>query len=177
MGPAATVIIPTYGPASFACWAVKSVQQQTVENIEIFIICDGSPQKYVSFFKEMEKEDRRIKVFYFPKSKRTGEPHRDIVIKQSMGKIICYCCHDDLWMPNHIAIAEKTLKKHPFTHTLHTSINLPKKRRKGKNDIRFVKCIDLHNSIIFKSIFHGSSYFGLTFVSHTRESYFQLNER
>lgn len=177
MEPAATVIIPTYGTASFACWAVKSVQQQTVKNIEIFIICDGSPKEYLSFFEKMAAEDRRIKVFHFPKSKRTGEPHRDKVIKQARGGIICYCSHDDLWLPNHIAEVEKSMTINSFTHTLHTSINEPKKIRKRHKDIRFVVCVDLNNRLIFKSIFHGSSYFGLTFSAHRRESYFQLPER
>ena len=77
----ATVIIPTYGNASFARWAIKSVQQQTVKDIEICIICDGSPENMVSFFKAMSKEDSRLKVYEYPKSPRTGEPYRDIVIK------------------------------------------------------------------------------------------------
>ena len=63
----ATVIIPTFGNAKFARWAVKSVQRQTVTDIEICIICDGSPENMVSFFNNMRKEDPRIKVFVFPK--------------------------------------------------------------------------------------------------------------
>jgi glycosyltransferase involved in cell wall biosynthesis len=75
----ATVIIPTFGNATFAGWAIKSVQNQTVKNIEICIICDGSPENMVSFFRNIEKEDSRVKVFVFPKSPRTGEPYRDII--------------------------------------------------------------------------------------------------
>jgi|SRR5271157_1749191 len=103
----ATVIIPTFGNAKFARWAVKSVQRQTVTDIEICIICDGSPENMVSFLNNMRKEDPRIKVFVFPKSPRTGEPYRDIVIKQTTGKIICYCSHDDLWLPDHVRTMEK----------------------------------------------------------------------
>ena len=70
----ATVIIPTFGNAKFARWAIKSVQQQSIKDIEICIICDGSPEEMISFFKGMEKEDPRVQVFVFPKSPRTGEP-------------------------------------------------------------------------------------------------------
>ena len=116
MDARATVIIPTFGNATFARWAIKSVQQQTVKDIEICIICDGSTEHMISFFKNMEEEDPRLKVFVFPKSPRAGEPYRDIVIKQTTGRNICYCSHDDLWLPYHIQEIEQSLNICCFTH-------------------------------------------------------------
>ncbi len=43
-----TVIFPTFGSASFSKWALKSVCDQTVIDIEIFIICDGSPKEMIN---------------------------------------------------------------------------------------------------------------------------------
>ena len=106
----ATVIIPTFGEARFSRWAIRSIQEQTVGDIEIFIICDGSPSHMVSFFQAIADKDSRIKIHCFPKSKRTGEPYRDTIIrKEARGKNIFYCSHDDLWFPNHIA----ELENHP----------------------------------------------------------------
>ena len=62
----ATVIIPTFGQAKFSAWPIKSVQAQTVKEIEICIICDGSAENMVEFFNALAKEDPRIKVFSFP---------------------------------------------------------------------------------------------------------------
>jgi glycosyltransferase involved in cell wall biosynthesis len=104
----ATVIIPTFGNAKFARWAVKSVQQQTVTDIEICIICDGSPENMVSFFENMGKEDPRIKVFVFPKSPRTG--NLISIRNQTNHREITYCSHDDLWLPDHVRTMEKALK-------------------------------------------------------------------
>ena len=126
MSARATIIIPTFAQARFARWAVKSVQQQTVREIEICIICDGSPPEMVSFFEDMAKEDSRICVFAYSKSPRTGEPYRDEVIRKMTGKIVCYCCHDDLWFPDHIETMEKALQKFDFTHTYHAIVNNPK---------------------------------------------------
>ncbi len=172
----ATVIIPTFGNAPFACWAIKSVQQQTVKNIEICIICDGSPQDMISLFQDMAQEDRRLKVFVFTKSPRTGEPYRDIVIKQTTGTMICYCSHDDLWLPYHIEELEKSLKKSWFTHSLHTFINLPE-TIKNKNDLSAgIYWINLKDREIIKRMRGGENFFGLTFGAHTRRSYIELEE-
>ncbi|MHB8138003.1 MAG: glycosyltransferase family A protein [Smithellaceae bacterium] len=172
----ATVVIPTFGDAKFARWAVKSVQNQTVRDIEICIICDGSPENMISFFHGMGKEDQRIKVFTYPKAPRTGEPYRDIVIKQTTGKIICYCSHDDLWLPDHIRAVEKSLATCCFTHTLHASIGLPKEI-KGKYDIfSVIYDIDLTDINIVKTMLSGTNFFGLTFGAHTRASYMKLSE-
>jgi glycosyltransferase involved in cell wall biosynthesis len=172
----ATVIIPTFGNAEFACWAVKSVQQQTVKEIEICIICDGSPENMISFFRGMANDDPRIKVYGFPKSPRTGEPYRDTVIRRTTGEIICYCSHDDLWLPYHLEEMEKTLKKCRFTHSLHASVNLPEKIGDENTLFGSICCINLENQKTVRKMQEGNNYFGLTFGAHTRESYNGLME-
>jgi glycosyltransferase involved in cell wall biosynthesis len=172
----ATVIIPTFGNARFARWAIKSVQNQTIEDIEICIICDGSPESMVSFFEHMGKEDPRMKVFVFPKSPRTGEPYRDKVIEQTSGKIICYCSHDDLWLPNHIQVMEKSLRNGCFTHTLHAIVNPSVKNKDKSNWLRDVGWINL-NQEIMRRMQSGENWIGLTFAAHTRDCYYRLPER
>jgi GalNAc5-diNAcBac-PP-undecaprenol beta-1,3-glucosyltransferase len=171
----ATVIIPTYGDAKFARWAIKSVQQQTVKDLEICVICDGSPEEMVFFFQEMAKEDRRIRVFVFPKSPRTGEPYRDSVIRQTTGRIICYCGHDDLWLPYHVRIMEKALNRSCFAHSLHARVSLPEIARANLNLLGEVLWVNLSPEIINK-MQGGQNHFGLTFGAHTRNSYSQLKE-
>jgi glycosyltransferase involved in cell wall biosynthesis len=171
----ATVIIPTFGNATFARWAIKSVQNQTVKDIEICIICDGSPENMISFFQNMQKEDRRIKVFSYPKSPGTGEPYRDIVIKQTTGRIICYCGHDDLWLSNHVQVMEEALKECYFTHSIHVEMNLPKHIKNENTLFDRIIWINLNRKII-KKMQGRANYFGLAFVAHTRKSYNELEE-
>jgi len=171
----ATVIIPTFGNAKFARWAIKSVQNQTVKDIEICIICDGSPDNRVSFFRNMEQEDHRIKVFAYPKSPRTGEPYRDIVIKQATGQIICYCSHDDLWLPNHVQVMEEALRKCCFTHSLHAFVNLPEAIKDENTLLGGIHWINLDRNIM-KRMLGGENFFGLTYGAHTRKSYNELQE-
>ena len=172
----ATVIIPTFGNAGFARWAIKSVQNQDVKDIEICIICDGSPDPMVSFFKDMERDDPRIKVFVFPKSPRTGEPYRDLVISQTTGKIICYCSHDDLWLPHHVQVMENSLRNCWFTHTLHTDVNPAVSGTDASDWLGGILWTDLDREII-DTMKSGINFFGLTFGAHTREAYYRLPER
>jgi glycosyltransferase involved in cell wall biosynthesis len=172
----ATVIIPTFGNAIFTRWAIKSVQNQTVKDIEICIICDGSPDPMVSFFRDMGRDDPRIKVFVFPKSPRTGEPYRDIVIGQTTGKIICYCSHDDLWLPNHVQVIEKSLRNCCFTHTRHTDVNPAVSCEDTSDWLSHICWIDLNQKIMDR-MQNGENFFGLTFGAHTRDAYYQLPER
>ena len=172
----ATVIIPTFGNAVFARWAIKSVQQQTVKEIEICIICDGSPENMVSFFKEMEQEDPRIKVFEFPKSPRTGEPYRDIVIKQTTGEIICYCCHDDLWLPFHVEEMETALARCFFAHSAHATVKAIQGVKDEGDFLSWLYRISLKDKYIVSRMHQGHNFFGLTFGAHTRKSYNKLEE-
>jgi glycosyltransferase involved in cell wall biosynthesis len=174
----ATVIIPTYGNASFARWAIKSVQQQTVKEIEICIICDGSPESMVSFFNTMANEDSRIRVYVYPKSPRTGEPYRDSVIKQTTGKIICYCSHDDLWLPGHIEAIEKTLRNCCFTHSIHAIVNLPENIKDDDTILGCVNWIDLQDPMTIKKMHDWRNFhcIGLTYGAHTRQCYDELKE-
>jgi glycosyltransferase involved in cell wall biosynthesis len=171
----ATVIIPTFGEARFAVWAIKSVQQQTVQDLEICIICDGSPPEMVDIFNQLAARDLRIQVFVFPKAPRTGEPYRDIVIRQTSGRIICYCSHDDLWLPYHVESMEKTLQRYSFTHSLHALTNLPQFIKNSQNLLGTVLWVKLSRSII-RRMQSGENFFGLTFGAHTRECYYQLKE-
>ena len=172
----ATVIIPTFGNASFARWAIKSVQQQTVKDIEICIICDGSPKNMVSFFKEMAQDDYRIKIFEFPKAPRTGESHRDIVIKQAASEVICYCCHDDLWLPFHIEEMEATLAGCCFANSIHALVTVPQNMKNKDDFLFYLYRVNLKDKKDVKRMRRGHNFFTLTFVAHTRKSYNELEE-
>lgn len=58
---------------------LKSVQMQTVAELEICISWDSFPPKVVDFFNELAATEPRIKVFTFPESPRTGEHYTDLL--------------------------------------------------------------------------------------------------
>lgn len=174
----ATVLFPTYGNAPFAEWALQSVCEQTVENIEIFVVCDGSPPQMVSVFNRFAAKDRRIKVFVFEKSQRTGEVYRDQLIRsKAQGGNVFYCSHDDLWLPDHISKLEKVLRKYCFAHSMHAAVNLAESGCSEKNLFHSVIYADLSDRgyrAKMLSEARAENLFGLTFAAHRRNSYLDL---
>jgi len=178
--PTATVLIPTFGQATFAHWTIESVRRQTIKDIEIFVICDGSPPEMVSFFKAIAKEDSRIRVFWYQKSERNGEPYRDLVIKnEARGKYIYYCSHDDLWFPTHIEELGRVLKHKCFCHSIHASVGLGEAEFNEDTFIDMVIYADLEIASFRKRMLNTNvpkNFFGLTYGAHTRKAYLQLKE-
>lgn len=178
--PRATVLLPTYGFAPFSEWALKSVCSQNVKNIEIFIVCDGSPSEMVSVFNDFALKDKRIKVFVFKKSERTGEAYRDLLIKnEAKGKNIYYCSHDDLWLPDHIMKLEKALKKNDFTHSIHATVNgLRSEFNEEKifDSIIYADLSDIQYRARMLNKTNAENFFGLTYAAHRRKSYYHFPE-
>jgi len=96
----ASVLIPTHGHrAATLPLAVASVQAQGIEDIEILIVGDGVDDAVRSTVEGLQAADARIRFFDFPKGPRNGEIHRDGVLRQARGRIVCYQADDDLWLP------------------------------------------------------------------------------
>lgn len=178
--PAVSVIVPTFGEAPFARWAIAGIRAQTLSNLEILVVCDGSPPGMLSVFKNLSRDDRRIKIFSFAKSARTGEPYRDRVIrKKARGKHIFYCSHDDLWLPGHVHELALLLENDRFVHSLHASPIMNRLVPAGDEFFSGIHYADLRDPSFREKMLDRQvprNYFGLTFCAHTREAYLQLAE-
>ncbi len=62
--PLVSVIVPVYKVEAYLERCVNSVINQTYENLEIFLIDDGSPDKCPQLCDEFAKKDSRIKVIH-----------------------------------------------------------------------------------------------------------------
>lgn len=95
--PLVSVIIPTYNGEKFIKNAIDSVLQQDYNNIEIIVINDCSKDKSLDIIFDLQKKDKRIKVFEndinfgFVKSLNIGT-------EKATGKYIARLDDDDLWI-------------------------------------------------------------------------------
>ena len=175
MSASAAVIIPTYGDAPFLRQAVASVQAQTVSDLEVCIISDGSPPEMISMIDQMAAEDERIEAFHNPKAARTGEIHRCRAIAETTAPVICYLGHDDLWLPHHAATMVRMLQKADFTHSMHVEMGLAADRFKPL----LFHYADLELDVYKKAMLNlekPRNFFGLTFGAHTRKAYEAVHE-
>lgn len=97
-----SVIIPAYNRADFLIKAVDSVFSTQYANIEIVIINDGSTDNTYNVANALAvKYEGYVKVVQHPDKKNHGEgASRNLGIRASEGKYICFLDSDDYFLPN-----------------------------------------------------------------------------
>ena len=119
----ASVLLPTHVHAATLPFAVASVQAQGIDDIEILIVGDGVNDTLRATVERLQADDPRIKFFDFPKGPRHGEIHRDVVLRQARGRIVCYQCDDDLWLPGHLEDMEAALESADLVGSMATNVS------------------------------------------------------
>lgn len=163
----ATVLIPTHDHVESLRHAVASVQQQSLQDFELFIIGDGVAGATRAIVAELSALDNRIRFFDFPKGPRKGEIHRHRALQHAQGRFVAYLGDDDCWMPNHLEVLDALLIDADFGHTLQVGID-------SERQI-VVMPADLQNpafrSRMLTELFNR---FDFTFAGHTMAAYHRL---
>ena len=101
--PYATVILPTLNRASTLPFALASVQAQSVQSLEIFVVLDGATAACRDAAASIARTDGRIRIFDLPKGRGGGADSIDHAIMRASAQRIFYIDDDDLWLPDHVA--------------------------------------------------------------------------
>lgn len=92
--PDVSVIIPVYNTEKYLLPAIDSIRRQTLENLEIIIVNDGSTDGSPEIIRRVAQQDSRIKVF---DQKNQGPSiARNVGIARAAGKYIYMMDSDDL---------------------------------------------------------------------------------
>ena len=96
--PFISVIIPVYNAEQYLTETIDSLINQTLANIEIICIDDGSTDGSLALLKKYAKRDKRIKVYH---QKNAGvATARNEGLRRASGKYIMWCDSDDTYTPN-----------------------------------------------------------------------------
>ena len=93
-----SVIIPVYNEELYLAQCLDSVCKQTLQEIEILCIDDGSTDDSLHILEQFAKKDIRIKVFQ-QRNQYAGNA-RNIGIKKAEGKYLCFLDSDDFFAPD-----------------------------------------------------------------------------
>lgn len=115
-------VIPTFDNGATIRATIESVLAQTVQDFELFVVCDGAPSETHAIADAFAANDARIRVLKFDKGERRGEAWRHQALMQASGDAICYCSDDDCWFPDHLEVMRDLLAGADFAHTAHTSL-------------------------------------------------------
>ena len=97
MNPKISIIVPMYGVEKYLDKCIKSIQSQTIHDIEIILIDDGSPDRSGEIAETFAKSDERIRVIH---QKNAGlGPARNTGMYVANGEYIGFVDSDD-WVEN-----------------------------------------------------------------------------
>ncbi len=97
--PLISVIVPIYNVEKYLDRCIKSIVNQTYENLEIILVDDGSPDNSPKMCDEWAKKDKRIKVIH--KENGGVSSARNIGIDKSRGEWITFVDADDYIEPTY----------------------------------------------------------------------------
>lgn len=113
--PIVSVILPVFNGEEFLSAACTSVLNQTLGNVELIIVDDGSTDSSLSIAKSIGNADSRVKVI--PLGTNSGLPAvpRNVGIAEAKGRYVAFIDHDDSWWSRKLVRQTSALdKRHDF---------------------------------------------------------------
>lgn len=111
MLPLVSAIIPAYNAEKTIEDCIKSIVNQTYNNIEIIVINDGSKDNTMNILNKLSSEIKNLCAYTIPNSGPSNA--RNWGINHANGVYIAFLDADDKWLPNKIEIQVKDLLKNP----------------------------------------------------------------
>ena len=155
-----TVMIPTYNHTETIRRSIASVQNQSVQDYELFIVGDGAPNETDRIIEDIQKRDNRIRYFPHKKDPAQGEIYRHQALQEANGAIVCYLSDDDLWLPTHLETMQTILKESDFAHTLHVDVKINGEISANGGDLSSQITRD-------RMLYTKWNFFGLSVTGHT----------
>ncbi len=110
MEPLISVIVPVYKVEKHLENTVKTIINQSYQNLEIILVDDGSPDNSGKICDELAKTDTRIKVIH--KENDGVSSARNTGIEAMQGEYYCFADGDDTLHPNYVLKMYNLIKEH-----------------------------------------------------------------
>ncbi len=98
--PLVSVIIPVYNAQNYIEQTIRSVLQQTISDLEVIVMNDGSNDGSEQVILTLQKTDARIR--YQAKANSGVSDTRNKGIAIAEGKYVAFLDADDVWMPDNL---------------------------------------------------------------------------
>ncbi len=104
-----SVIIPIYNVEKYIEACLDSVQNQTLKEIEIICVNDGTPDNSMEIISRKSKPDKRIRII---ETKNRGlSAARNLGLKQAIGEYVIFLDSDDTLKENALEILYRTMNQ------------------------------------------------------------------
>ena len=98
MKPLVSVVIPAYNCETFVEASVRSAMAQSVRDIEILVVDDGSTDGTAAVVEALCREDERVNLIR-PGENRGVAEARNLGVRSARADWVAFLDSDDLWMP------------------------------------------------------------------------------
>ncbi len=115
--PLVSVVIPTYDRRALVCEAVTSVLAQTVADLELVVVDDGSLDETVGEL-AARFDDHRLRIFRQENAGASAARNRGAAVAR--GKWLAFLDSDDTWLPAKLERQLQTLAVHPEAPACYT---------------------------------------------------------
>jgi len=150
-----TVIIPTFNRPLLLMEALRSLSLQTFKHFDVIIINDGGSD--ISNYTDKWIKNLNIQVINLPTN--TGVSNaRNKALEHARGKYVAFLDDDDVFLPNHLEVAIKTLQDENIDFTYSGALV-----NKERTDILNVK----HSTPYKKTYLYSSGYLHIANYIHT----------
>ena len=112
--PLVSVLIPVFNAGNFLVPAIESIFNQTLKNLEIIAIDDGSTDNSLAILKSLAKKDKRLRVYKNPKNLNIANT-LNRAIKLAKGQYLARMDADDIASENRLKLQIEYLRSHPGT--------------------------------------------------------------
>ena len=147
-----SVIIPVYNCERFLAEAIESALAQTYRPIEVIVVDDGSTDRSADIARSYEE------VHYIYQANQGPAVARNTGLAAAQGEFIAFLDHDDVWLPNKLAVQVEHLIEHPdgglnvcrIENFLDPGVSLPP----GGGDVPLMKeQINLGTMVVRRDVF------------------------
>ena len=94
-----SVILPVYNVENYIAVCLDSIINQTLREIEVICVNDGSTDNSLAILKKYALKDTRIKIIDISTNRGCGYA-RKIALKEAKGEYILFCDSDDKYSCN-----------------------------------------------------------------------------
>ena len=108
-----SIVTPLHNKGLYIEETIHSVLSQTIENLEMLVVENGSMDSGPDIVRKLSNEDKRIRLIEAPPGVRGPGAARNLGIKESHGKWIQFLDADDLLLAGHFESQLRAVKENP----------------------------------------------------------------
>ena len=121
MSPLVSVVIPVFNGAPFVEKAVTSVRAQTVNDVEIIVVDDGSTDGTQAVLTELQRTDG---ITWIQQDHGGPARSRNRGIEAAHGRYVALLDCDDVWLPEKLEAQMEVLRRRPDVGVVHTDFEI-----------------------------------------------------